>query len=155
MLRPVVAAILALLSIFPLLHASREAGGLVSRDWRLAQHGDMTNPTLVARDWWTQPMLRFGEALESHPSVPSGEHPMTVYDGCNHRFGISYRVKGDRLLLNVPARPGGTLKGCPGYEPQDDVFIENLRQSERFTVRNNTLTMFYDGGNSAMVFESK
>ena len=154
MLRLVVAAIVALLTVSPTAEAQREAAGLVGPQWRLVRYGDVTRPKSVFGGWWAQATLQFGVS-ENGRRPPAGEDGLSVFDGCNHVLGLSYRVNADRLVVTFSKGWGATLKACPAEEePQTAAFTRGLRQSERLIVQKNMLTIFYDGGNSALVFES-
>jgi hypothetical protein len=64
-------------------------------------------------------------------------------------------VNADRLVINFSKGWGTTFAGCPAErEPQVAAFMSGLRQSERFAVQKRRLTIFYDGGNSELVFEA-
>jgi hypothetical protein len=157
MLRLVMAAIVALLIESPTAEAQQEAAVLVGPEWRLVRYGDITSPksppTSPRALAWPA-TLRFGVS-ETGMRPPAGEDSLSVFDGCNHALGLSYRVNADRLIVTFSKGWGTTLMACPEeQQPLRAAVIGGLQKSERFIVQKNMLTIFYEVGKSALVFEA-
>jgi hypothetical protein len=86
--------------------------------------------------------------------LPAGEDSLSAFDGCNSVFGLSYRTTVDRLIVSFSNGWGTTLVACPAeQEPQRASFYHGLERSERFAVDGQSLTILYDSGTNALVFE--
>jgi META domain len=154
MLRLLVAAIAGLLTISVTAEAQQAAPSLIGPTWYLVRYGDVTSPKSVLGGRQRPATLRFGVSETGIPPPP-GEDSLSVFDGCNHVFGLSYRVNADRLIITFSKGWGGTAMAClRGQELPATAIILGLQKSERFLVQRNMLTIFYDGGKSALVFSS-
>lgn len=73
------------------------------------------------------------------------------YAGCNS-YGGAYEVTGDQLSLHDI---NSTLMACTDEQimQQEQRYFQALQSAGRFAVGDNRLTINYDNGNSALVFE--
>jgi hypothetical protein len=145
-----------LLAAPPAAVAQQEAA-LVGRAWRLVRYGDITSPKAAPsgrRGPWGPASLQFGQSAMRIPP-PEGEDSLRVNDGCNEIFGLLYRVDAGRLVVTFSKGWGGTAIACPDeQQSQVAAFIRGLQNSARFVVQGDMLTIFYDGGKSALVFQA-
>ena len=153
-----IAALMAIAPVTACAAAEIQQGveGLLGPTWRLVRYGAVTAPKSVPpgrRGPWGPATLRFGVSQTSNPP-PAGEDSLSASDGCNEVFGLSYRTNAGRLVVTFSKGWGTTLKACPvEHEPQKAAFYAGLRGSERFMIDGKTLTILYDDGKSALVFE--
>jgi heat shock protein HslJ len=111
--------------------------------WALVSLGDITNPQ--------QPVQgsNFAAQFIRIPGSPSGVLNGTT--GCNE-YTTSFAASVDEIKINQPVSTKNT--SCvPGLTDQEQLYYLALNSATTYRISGNTLTIPYDNGKQALVFE--
>lgn len=110
---------------------------LAGADWRLESYGPVGNEMPALDE--TAVTLNFDDVGQAGGN-----------SGCNS-YGGEYGVQGDALLFGEIV---STLMACADDDvtAQEQAFLDALRAAETFTQTEDRLTIYYDGGQSALQF---
>jgi heat shock protein HslJ len=116
---------------------------LVGALWSLVALGDVTKPqSPVAGSNFNAQFIRI-------PGSPSGVLNGTT--GCNE-YTAAFTASADQIKINPPASTQN--KSCvPGLSDQEQLYYLALNNATTYHISGNTLTIPYDDGKQALVFE--
>lgn len=111
--------------------------------WELRALGDIENPSQpVPGGNYTAQFTRF-------PAAPTGVVAGTT--GCNE-YAASFAASLSEIKVNMPDSTENTT--CvPGLLDQEQLYFLALNDANQYHILGNILTIFYDGGNQALIYE--
>jgi heat shock protein HslJ len=111
--------------------------------WRLVSLGDATNPQPpVEGSNFTAQFIRI-------PGAPSGVLAGTT--GCNE-YSAAFAASLEEIKINLPASTQN-MTCVPGLSDQEQLYFLALNNATTYRISGNTLTIPYDAGKQALVFE--
>jgi heat shock protein HslJ len=111
--------------------------------WQLVSLGDVGKPVAPVKG------SSFAAQFIRIPGAPSGVLNGTT--GCNE-YTAAFAASIDEIKINVPVSTQN--KSCaPGLSDQEQLYFLALNDAVSFTISGNVLTIPYDSGKQALVFE--
>jgi len=111
--------------------------------WELRALGDLENPSQPV------PGSNFTAQFTRFPAAPTGV--MAGTSGCNE-YAAAFAASLSEIKINMPDSTENTT--CvPGLLDQEQLYYLALNDASQYLILGNILTIYYDGGKQALVYE--